>query len=256
MWSWKLQNIKSLYSSGFKLHTTHFPWSASRHIPPLGLNYAKDMRPFLSENIRRKTTGNWKIFLPHNMTSFEITWAGKGRSDVSRKLYAGVTTNYKPAIRSAVPSSQKLLMGNYTSPFPGTAAELSFLSDRLFSWKNSTFAGRIFVNFILACFTKICQEIHVWLKEGEINIHNPCRPGRCTTCNWILKVTIHFLVTSPTMVPKMTNVHWLLRSRERARQCFALRNFIISKFSTRNFATFGLWSGHVTFCRCHHSRTS
>jgi len=49
--------------------------------------------------------------------------------------------------------------------------------------KIPTFVGRIFINFILAGFTKIWHEIHVWLKSGKINIHNPCRRGRCTTCN-------------------------------------------------------------------------
>jgi hypothetical protein len=145
-----------------------------------GINYAKDMRPFLSDNIRRKTTGNWKIFLLHNMSS-AITWAGKGRG-VSRKLYTGFTTKHKPAFRSTVISSQKVLrVGNYTSPFPSTVAKQrkATTSSQACTTVRShekipTFVGRIFINFILWAFTKIWQEIQVWLKSGKINIHNLC----------------------------------------------------------------------------------
>jgi hypothetical protein len=86
-----------------------------------GINYANDVS-LLSDNIRKKTTGNWKIFLLHK-TSSAFTWARKV-TGVSRKLCTGLTTNYKPKFRSAVPSSQKVLrMENYTNPFPNTVAQ-------------------------------------------------------------------------------------------------------------------------------------
>jgi hypothetical protein len=164
--------------------------------------------PFFQINIRRKITGNWKIFLLQNMSS-AITWAGKGRG-VSRKLYTGFTTKYRPAFRSAVLSSQKVLrMGNYTSTVPSTVAKqrkattsCQVCTTVRSHEKNSTFVGRIFINFILAGFTKIWQEIHVWLKSGKINIHNQCRPGRCTTCNSLLTLPLIFWLPFLPWLPR------------------------------------------------------
>jgi hypothetical protein len=192
---WKLQNKITVLLWFQAIYNTFSVLCLSSH-RTTGINYANDMRPFLSDNIRRKTTGNWKIFPLHNMSS-AVTWAGKGRG-VSRKLYTRFTPKCKPAFRSAVLSSQKVLrMENYTSPFPSTVAKQRKATTCCQTCtiarsheKNRLSVGRIIMNFILADFTKIWQEIHVWLKLDKINIHNPRRPGWCTTCNWLLTLPL------------------------------------------------------------------
>jgi hypothetical protein len=77
---WELHNKITILLWFQAIYNTSSVLCLSSH-RTTGINYANDMRPFLSDNIRRKTTGNWKIFLLHNMSS-AITGAGKGREGV------------------------------------------------------------------------------------------------------------------------------------------------------------------------------
>ena len=149
-----------------------------------GINYANDMPTFLSENVRRKTTGNWKIFLLYNMSS-AITRAGKGWE--GKGCFQVATHWIHNQVQTCISFRSSFFtkrMGNYTSPFPSTVAKQRKATTSCQActavrshYKIPTFVRRIFIYFILAGITNIWQEIHVWLKSGKINIHIPADLG-------------------------------------------------------------------------------